>query len=112
MNLETRIDIEKQIAKKTIEVLLAASYRLMVNDWEEDVTDVIDNADELFKAMFTTDGDYLLVFNATDEEHRIGWIQFVYGNDGYDVICDYTTNLEDILQPVFKLADELEEKHA
>lgn len=26
----------------------------------------------------------------------IGWVYLVYGNDGYDVVSDYTTNLDEL----------------
>jgi hypothetical protein len=34
----------------------------------------------------------------------------VYGNDGYDVISDYTVNLEDHLTEAHKLSEESEAK--
>jgi len=37
--------------------------------------------------MFTTDDDCLIVVK---DGKPFGWIQFIYGNDGYDVISDYT----------------------
>ena len=37
----------------------------------------------------------------------LGWVWFVYGNDGYDVISDYTANekIEALMVNVNKLAD-------
>lgn len=43
-----------------------------------------------------------------ENNREIGWIYLVFGNDGYDVISDYTTNLESFLKPVFELVDKIE----
>jgi hypothetical protein len=34
-------------------------------------------------------------------------VRFVYGNDGYDVINDYTVDLEDVLKSVNEYADRM-----
>jgi hypothetical protein len=34
-----------------------------------------------------------------------GWIHFVYGNDGYDVICDMTVSLEPYLPDTLAIAE-------
>ncbi len=39
---------------------------------------------------------------------QIGWVRFIYGNDGWDVISDYTTNLEPVMKLVQPLIDRLE----
>lgn len=41
-------------------------------------------------------------------ERPIGWVRFVYGNDGHDVISDYTTNLESVLEPINAYAESLD----
>jgi len=38
-----------------------------------------------------------------------GWILFVMGNDGYDVIADYTTNIEKYMAPIMKYAETFKE---
>lgn len=101
-----RIEVEKRIVKKTVKDLLAAGYFLAVYDGEEEHP-VTDNIKKLHDALMETDEDYLFVFTKDDKEEKMGWVRFVYGNDGWDVICDYTTNLEDVLKDVNELAQEL-----
>ncbi len=31
-----------------------------------------------------------------DGQPSLGWVYLVYGNDGYDVVNDYTTNLDEL----------------
>jgi len=111
MKIETRIAIEEKIVKKTIEVLLAAGYTITVDDGVEKVLQKSKDADDIFNAMMSTDEDQLHVYSKYTKL-RVGWIFFVYGNDGYDVICDHTTNLSEVLEPVDQLASELEQEHS
>jgi hypothetical protein len=53
--------------------------------------------------MFKTDQEHIRVFR---DNEQIGWVFFVYGNDGWDVVNDYTTNLEFIMQCANKIADQ------
>ena len=110
MNVKTRQRIEKQIARKFLRIALAAGYAIS-----------LDNGGDDFEFKDSTDFKYIVgEMFATDEEHlhlskdgkRSGWVFFVYGNDGYDVICDYTMNLEPLMPEVEKLSEKLEEQYA
>jgi hypothetical protein len=37
---------------------------------------------------------------------EFGWVRFIYGNGGWDVINDYTTNLEPWMTNVDAIADQ------
>lgn len=105
MTVEQRIKIEKAIAKLVISAMLKAQYKMRVFDGEEYVTEKTDSKADLLKAMFATDEETLTVY---DNGKCIGQIQFVYGNDGYDVISDYSTSLEADLKPVFARIEKME----
>ena len=56
--------------------------------------------DKVQEALFTTDEDYLYVYIDRDQDDPLNverdprpdyWIRFVYGNDGWDVISDYSS---------------------
>ena len=36
-----------------------------------------------------------------------GWVYLVYGNDGWDVLADYTVNLGPSMQPANELSDQI-----
>jgi hypothetical protein len=103
MSVKARIELEQRIVKMTIDAGLKAGYTLGVYDGEEFTVQNSKDADEIFGAMFTTDEDTLCFYN--EGGARIGWVFFVYGNDGYDVINDHTTNLEDVLKPINEYCD-------
>lgn len=104
-----RIEIEKRIAKRVITDALAAGYSLSVNDGEDTTLHSSRDMDAILAAMRSTDEDRLL-FHIDHREHApaIGWVRFIYGNDGPDVINDYTTNLEAVLAGANALADRLD----
>ncbi len=110
-----RINVEVAIAARVVGALFDAGYRIRVDDGEmisglfqcPDKDNVVKRADSIcgvLLAMQTTDMDRLWV---TGHGKKGGWVLFVYGNGGWDVVSDYTTNLEDVLKPVNDYADTL-----
>jgi hypothetical protein len=109
MKLETRIMIEKRIARRVVRDLLAAGYELTVDNggdeaeipWSRDFKTVVG-------AMFATDEETLV---ARKEGGR-SFVYFVYGNDGWDVVNDYGVSLEPVMAPINAYADTLCERYA
>lgn len=101
--------LEIAMVRKTIEVLLAAGYAITVNDGDgEDVVKRSTDTEAIVDATFAVDECTFYVHDRPKGE-PFAWIFFVHGNSGWDVINDYTTNLETVLKPVDELSDELEE---
>lgn len=110
--VKIRQDVEKRIARATIKGLLAAGFLITVFDGEEETVQRSRSPKVILGAMMTTDEDYLIVFNPGpswrgDDGRRAGWVRFVYGNSGWDVINDYTTNLESALTAANDLSEKL-----
>ena len=108
--LRERIRIEKEIATQFVKDAIAAGYWLALdNGGDELEVKPTGNTDVILAAMFEVDDEHLYVYPAgkVKDEDSIGWVYFVYGNDGWDVINDYTTNLE----PIMAGADALAEKY-
>jgi hypothetical protein len=104
-SVKMRQKVEREIVTKVIECLLAAGFLIQVNDGEEDVTDRIKDSEAILAAMFSTDEDLLFVSIPDNDGVASRWIHFIYGNDGYDVIHDYTVNLEAVIKPAVELAE-------
>lgn len=102
MSVKLRQELEKRIATEVINEALRLGHAVSVNDGEETTLKHSRVADDILAAMFTTDEDWLFI---TDGAQDIGWVRFIYGNDGYDVVNDYTTNLEDLMKPANDLAE-------
>lgn len=102
MNAKVTHAIERRVAASTIADLLKAGYTVSVNDGEEITLRDSTNPAAILEAMFSTDEDYLL---ANGPSLPSGWVRFVYGNDGPDVINDYSTNLTTALAGTVRLCD-------
>ncbi len=93
MQRQLEIKIEMYVAMKVVEALIKAGYKVGVHDGEETTVRNSDNLDEIKKALFTTDEDYLLVYK---NGKKMGWVFLVWGNVEY-VVSDYTVNLGYVL---------------
>ena len=62
--------------------------------------------DDLLGLLFDLDEANIIVKDATGKE--IGWILLVFGNDGWDLVSDYTVNLETFLKPLSDLSDKMQ----
>jgi hypothetical protein len=92
-----RQEIERKIATAALDSLLK-KFLVSVdnggNDGNEyEITDSCDKV-AILAAMFKTDDERLYVRKVGSQKME-GWVYLVYGNDGWDVISDYTTNLEE-----------------
>lgn len=112
-----RRGVEYAIVRKLIETLLADKNLELTIDHggESDTIKIGDVTLETMEDMFACDEEYLFIktkYGVLGSDHEegegshTGWVRLVYGNDGWDVICDYTTNLEDYLKEVNEYAEQ------
>ena len=96
-----RARMELDIVNKLIDTARDAGYQMKISEYEED-----GETDYDFKtAAFNLDDARVFVYDNDGE--KLGWVRLVFGNSGYDLVSDFTTNLEDFLGPVTDLADSL-----
>lgn len=109
--VDTRIMIEKSILAKIIDDAISRNYVISVYDGEELTLKHSQDKNLILKHTQSTDIDYLYI-NHIDGK-KIGTIFLVYGNSGYDVICDYSANpeIEELLSGANILAKEFETKY-
>ena len=101
MSVKMRQLVERRIARRLIIDGLKAGYTIAVYDGGE-VFGPFSSTKDILDKMFSVDCEHLLFYK---DGTRVGWVYFVYGNDGWDVISDYTTNLEHIMAGASALAD-------
>lgn len=107
MSVKMRQEVERKIAKALVKEAFAAGYIVSVDNGGDEESGKMSNLKSVLSAMFQTDEERLYMWNPTNGQ-RIGWVYFVYGNDGWDVISDYTVNLEPIMSGANKIADHYE----
>lgn len=111
-------EIEKRIVKRFVKDAIAAGYRLAVSlERGFDVEDMLIGSTDAKKIMAEAfAGDEAHIFVQPKDGELVtgdgqvvseGWVYIVLGNDGYDVISDYTVNLESLLTNANRLAGKL-----
>jgi hypothetical protein len=68
-----------------------------LNDGEEDVVKTSHDREKLKASLMTTDEDALFI-HRPGETTSFGWVRLIDGNSGWDVVNDYTTNLEILME--------------
>lgn len=105
-SVAARQKIEREIAQAIISSALDNGYCITVNDGEEDVLKKCFSEEAILAHMFTTDEDTLHLSHPKLEKPS-GSVQLVYGNDGHDVIADYSSPIAFVLRKATSLADKL-----
>jgi hypothetical protein len=104
MNPSIRMGIEQKIIRRAVIDILGEGYKISVHDGGEYTVNRSIDLNLILNATQTTDSDALVVW---DEDQNIGTVTLIYGNDGHDVIADYSVSLEEVLKGASLLADEL-----
>jgi len=89
-DLARRIKAELRMCRAMVNAALAGGNTVSVCDGEEWV--VVNSRDRaaIYAALFSTDEDRIVVRDKAGQ--RLGWFHLVYGNDGFDVVSDYSDN--------------------
>lgn len=101
--VRSRISIERRIVTSLVDEFLAQGFTLIVDDGEEHTPAATKAA--AMDALLNTDEDQLGIVDK--EGDTIGWIKLVYGNDGWDVMSDWHTNLDEFMPKTLALVDTL-----
>lgn len=97
MKLSNRRRIERAITSRFIRDCIKAGYRIGVQDHNEVMREPDQNAREILALAMDLDEVHLAIHEPDSKSTLpFGWAFFVYGNDGWDALCDYTCNLEDL----------------
>lgn len=101
ISVKARQDLERQVAVALISAGLAAGYTIAVDDGEEEFPQMTDQ-DAILEKMFSVDEERLQFYK---DGEWYGSVFLVYGNDGWDAVCDYSTKLEHIMGGVNELVE-------
>jgi hypothetical protein len=110
MNVKQRQALERSIIRRLVKDVLAADHTISVYDGDDVTVTRSRNARAIMAAVMTTDLDWLFIHDAGGK--KLGTVSLVYGNDGWDVISDYSVSLEGLLTGVNAYAEALEAKHS
>lgn len=86
--IEKRIDIERQIVTCIVETAILKGYLVSVYDGEAYPIKKSTDKAAIVKELFACDEEYLIIRD--QHSGKIGTIDLIYGNDGWDVISNYS----------------------
>ena len=102
--LQNRMQMERQIVTFMMEDAIKQGFALSVFNGEEVTVQESTDVTELWEACRTVDEESIFFYK---DGVRVGYVNLVYGNDGWDVISDYTVNLEEVLAATNGMVDEV-----
>lgn len=100
-----RAKMELQIVRQVLADLHEAHYTIEVFDGDEHIADLTDY--QIVDMLFNLDEAHLFVRKL--HQSKSEFVFFVFGNEGWNVVSDYSTGLEEVLKKSELLADSLEE---
>ncbi len=92
MSVKMRQEVECKIAKAFVKAAIKDEYAITV-DYGDGPSNYLGSTKAVLAAMFQGDEDH----------------QFIYGNDGWDVISDYSVNLEYLMGPANVISKQYED---
>ena len=106
--------IEVRIVKRVVDDALKAGYKLSVDDGGDELAVTLCGVRRVvLDALINTDEDMLILERFDPSTGRLiarEWVRFIYGNDGWDVINDYSASpaMEAVLAGANALAEKYE----
>lgn len=107
---------ERAIAERLVTDAIAQGYQVSVNDGEAWVVKRSTDSKDIMAALFSTDEDYIRI-RKDGEQSSVGTFTLVYGNDGWDVVADWSysaeteAQMEQIQRGASELATAIEMKY-
>lgn len=106
MNVEKRQKIEKRIVSRLVGDAIKAGYTVSVDNLDEVVIKQSTNKKAILAEIMSVDEEHLILH----KDGKNARVHLVYGNDGWDVICDYNISIEDVIKGANELAAKIELK--
>lgn len=85
-----RIRMEKRMASGLVRACLKRGYAVTIDNGEDKPIEKSKDYRAIMKELWATDEEHVLIYD--DKGKYLGWFFLVYGNDGYDLIADYSAN--------------------
>ena len=99
---------ERVIAERLVTDAIAQGYQVSVSAGEEWTVKLSTDSASVMAALFSTDEDYIRI-RKEGKEGSVGQFTLIYGNDGWDVIADwsYSKETEALMQQIQRGAADL-----
>ena len=94
---KVRQKIETEIVTSFVKAIFKNGFTMSLNNGYDPETH-FDSAKKALRQMMQTDEEEIFIYK---NGSQIGTAKFVYGNDGFDCLTDYSLNLESVLSEFF-----------
>lgn len=112
-SVRVRCFIEIEVVRKLAQDLIAAGFTITVDDGGDDEpVKRSSDVQEILEAVFAVEEAVLyaaLYVHDCKPGKPFAWVRLICGNDGWNVIADYSTNLEPHLKEVDAFIDAMQE---
>ena len=111
MDVKFRQKVERSIVRRVVLDAIKAGLEVNINNGGDgfELQNPTNKSKVILQEMFATDEEHLVLYK---DGKFLGWVFFVYGNSGWDVICDYSSSwtLEELMKNANELANKWEDK--
>jgi hypothetical protein len=96
---EKRRQTERIIVRAILTKAKREGYAIALDNGEEIIKlSPLKTVKAMIEECFSVDDEALLL----EKDGKKGWVRLVYGNTGFDVICDYSPRLDDFLDTILE----------
>jgi hypothetical protein len=95
---EKRRQTERIIVRSILTKAKREGYAISLDNGEEIIKLSPLTVKAMIEECFSVDDEALLL----EKDGKKGWVRLVYGNTGFDVICDYSPRLDDFLDTILE----------
>ena len=85
-----RMRMEKKMASGLIKACLRRGYFVTIDNGEDKPIVQSKNYRKIMNQLWQTDEEHVLIYDSVGK--YLGWFFLVYGNDGWDLISDFSDN--------------------
>jgi len=100
-----RVMVEHRIVRRLLSDLIRAGYKVGLQNEEGTIAKKSRDVEKLMGEIHSVDEELVVAY---DDIGYVGSVYLVYGNSGYDVIADYSLNLETVIGGALRVADSYE----
>ena len=101
--------IEEVIVHSLVDHCLAAGYSLSVDDGGDNLAlEKSTSREEILDALMNTSQDTVLVYDSQGK--KLGFVDLVYGNEGWSVMSDWSMSINTFLEPIHTLSEKYQEE--
>ncbi|MDO7847664.1 hypothetical protein Q5H92_14945 [Hymenobacter sp. M29] len=101
--------VEVLIVEALVNHCLAAGYSLSVDDGGDEFALVESTSREgILEVLMNTGADTVVVYDQRGQ--NMGFVDLVYGNEDWTVMCNWAMSLDSFLEPIHQLSQKFEEE--